>query len=165
MPLLHEELSGAVLGAFYHTYDHTGLGFSEALYHRALVLDLQEVGLHVETEVPFRVCYNRHAIGHYRLDILVEEKIVIECKAAVKIAPPHEAQLLNYLTATGLGLGFVLNFGPAPTFKRLVRNARPIGGTRMTMERLVRTPTDTRRRTATRTVADTHGQITDTDQN
>lgn len=137
MPILHEELSGVVIGAFYHTYDHTGVGFSEFIYQQALVIDLRSLGLKVETEVPFRVSYAGHHVGNYRLDIVVEDLLVIECKTAVKIAPVHEAQLLNYLNATGVELGFVMNFGPTPTFKRMIRSARPTGGSRITMERQV----------------------------
>ena len=118
--LLHGELSGQIIGAFFQVYNDLGFGFVESIYQRALPGALLDRGIPCEREVPFEVSYRGEPIGHYRADLVVDGKVIVEIKATDQIIPVHEAQLLNYLKATGIGLGLVLNFGPRPTFRRLI---------------------------------------------
>jgi GxxExxY protein len=118
--LLHGELSGQIIGAFFQVYNDLGFGFVESVYQRALPGVLLGRGIPSEREVPFDVCYRGEPIGHYRADLVVDGKVIVEIKATDRIIPVHETQLLNYLKATGIALGLVLNFGPRPTFRRLI---------------------------------------------
>lgn len=118
--LLHGELSGQIIGAFLQLYNELGFGFAESVYQRALPATLLNRGVPSEREVPFEVSYRGEPIGHYRADLVVDGKVIVEIKATDQIIPMHEVQLLNYLKATGIGLGLVLNFGPRPTFRRLI---------------------------------------------
>ncbi|MEN1940835.1 GxxExxY protein [Luteimonas sp. MJ246] len=113
-------LSGRVIGAFFDTYNELGHGFLESVYEAALAVRLEECGLEVRRQVPIAVRFHGQVVGHFRADMLVNDHLLIEIKAALQIAPPHEAQLLNYLKATGIRLGLLLNFGPRPEFRRRV---------------------------------------------
>jgi GxxExxY protein len=105
---------------------HTALGhgFLEAVYRRAIAAELRQRGLHVETEVPFAIQFAGATVGEYRADLVVERKIVVECKVAEFLTAVHEAQLINYLRASGLELGLLLNFGSRATFRRLVCSSK-----------------------------------------
>ena len=113
-------LSGKVIGAFFDTYNELGHGFLESVYETALAVRLEECGLLVKRQVPIDVRFHGRIVGEFRADMLVNDHLLIEIKAALRIAPPHEAQLLNYLKATGIRLGLLLNFGPSPEFRRRV---------------------------------------------
>ena len=86
-------------------------GYEEKIYKNALLIELQERGIHVDTEVAFSVNYKGHVLGEYRADIIAEGKCIIELKAVRTIAPVHEVQLVNYLNATGIDDGLLINFG------------------------------------------------------
>ena len=86
-------------------------GYEENVYKNALFLELKEAGLSVETEVPFNVSYKGHIVGSYRADMIVEKKVVVELKAISTLIPMNEVQLVNYLTATGIDDGLLINFG------------------------------------------------------
>ncbi|WP_133000950.1 GxxExxY protein [Luteimonas arsenica] len=118
--LVLRRLSDRVIGAFFDTYNELGHGFLESVYEAALAVRLRECGLRVEQQVPIDVRFHGHVVGQFRADMLVERRLLIEIKAAVQIAPAHEAQLLNYLKATRVHLGLLLNFGPRPEFRRRV---------------------------------------------
>lgn len=120
MSLLHEEITDKILAAFYNVYNELGYGFLEKIYENAIVIELTSMGLEVQTQVPVTVRYRGQVVGEHQLDLLVDGKIVIELKAAESIASAHEAQLINYLRATGLKLGLLLNFGKKPEFRRKV---------------------------------------------
>jgi GxxExxY protein len=81
---------------------------------------LKDAGIPSDREVPTTVYFRGNSIGEYKLDLLVKNAIVVECKTADQIVAPHKVQLLNYLKATNYTLGLILNFGPTPTFKRIV---------------------------------------------
>jgi GxxExxY protein len=121
--LLHADVTGAVLGAFYDVYDTHGYGFLEVVYRRAMLVALRSRRIEAETEVPFTVHYRGAVVGEYRADLVVERRVIVECKCADHIGPAHEAQILNYLKASGLSVGLLLNFGPRPTFRRLIRSS------------------------------------------
>lgn len=116
--MIEDALSRSIVGAFHDVYNDTGEGLPEVVYQRCLVIALSYRGLSVSTEVPFTIHYRGRPVGEYRLDLVVEHKVVIECKATERPHLNHEAQLLNYLISTGLPLGYLLHFGKSPTFKR-----------------------------------------------
>ena len=120
LALVHGDLSREIIGAFYDVYNELGFGFSEVLYQRAMPVALAGRGVHCEQELVLVVRYKGEVVGNYRADLIVEGKIIVECKVAVRILPVHEAQLLTYLKAGGITVGMVLNFGPRPTFRRLL---------------------------------------------
>lgn len=118
--LIHGEITGEIVGAFYEVYNELGSGFVESVYLRALEFALIARGIPSEREAPITVVFKGEAVGHFRADLIVDGKVIVEAKAATQIVPIHEVQLVNYLRATGIAVGFVLNFGPRATFRRLV---------------------------------------------
>jgi GxxExxY protein len=117
---LFREISGAILGAFYAVHSELGFGFLEAVYANALVVLLRQSGLKVERQVSFQVVFHGHIVGNYRADLVVESRIIVEIKAGRSLIPQHAAQLLNYLRASRLQVGLLLNFGEKAEFKRVV---------------------------------------------
>jgi len=120
---MHGELSHEILGAFFRVHTTLGHGFLEAVYRRAMEQELTRRGLIVTVEVPFSIRFDGYVIGDYRADLVVEQKVIVECKAAEYLTAAHEAQLLNYLRASAISLGLLLNFGARATFRRLVRSS------------------------------------------
>jgi len=115
-----QTLGQQIVGVFYEVYRELGHGFLESAYQRAMHIALSERGIHCEREVPVSVQFRGRIVGEYRMDLVANRAFVIECKTADKISPAHHAQLLNYLKATDYNLGLILNFGPKPSFKRLI---------------------------------------------
>lgn len=118
--LMHEALTDQVLRAFFDVYNQLGHGFLENVYEAALQIALKESGLKTERQVPISVRFRGHCVGEYRADLVVEDILILEIKAQTALSPVNEAQLLNYLKATGMTVGLLLNFGPKPQFKRRV---------------------------------------------
>ncbi|HEY5971221.1 MAG TPA: GxxExxY protein [Pseudoxanthomonas sp.] len=118
--LIQKDLSGRVLGVFFDVYNALGHGFLESVYENALAIALVDSGLAVERQTPINVNFRGHCVGEFRADVLVENLLILEIKAQATLTPIHEAQLLNYLKATNMPLGLLLNFGPRPQFKRRV---------------------------------------------
>jgi GxxExxY protein len=118
--LLHGELTDRVLRAFFDVYTQLGHGFLESVYEAALTIALNESGLKAERQVPISVRFRGHCVGEYRADLVVEDLLILEIKAQAALSPINEAQLLNYLKATGMQVGLLLNFGPKPQFKRRI---------------------------------------------
>lgn len=115
----HEEITRKILHAFYKiVYPSLGYGFLEKVYENALVLALEDMGIKVQQQARIEVYFQGRVIGEYYADLLVEDAVIVELKAANQIAPEHEAQLLNYLRATPYEVGLILNFGPSPNVKR-----------------------------------------------
>jgi GxxExxY protein len=121
-PMLHGELTGLVLDSFFEVFRELRSGFLEATYRNAMVVALNEKGIAAEREKALDVRFHDVVVGHYRMDLVVEGLVIVECKTAKKIDPAHEAQLLNYLHGTRMPLGYVLNFGRRPTFKRVINH-------------------------------------------
>ena len=96
----HTEVTERVIGAFYDAYNALGYGFLEAVYERALAIELEKLRLHVVPQARIQVSYAGQVVGDYFADLLVEEKVLIEVKAVRSLHEEHEAQLLNYLKAT-----------------------------------------------------------------
>jgi GxxExxY protein len=117
--LLHREITEQITGLFYDVYNELGRGYLESVYVSALVVALQQRGIRYRRETPLEVHFRGVPVGFVRADLLVEERVVVEVKAARVIDSAHEAQLLNYLRASSIDVGLLLNFGARPTFRRL----------------------------------------------
>jgi GxxExxY protein len=120
MTYKHSDLTSAIIGAFYDVYNELGYGFLEKVYENALVYELAKRGLNVHQQMPIKVYYDDQLVGQYFADLLVSDAVIVELKAAEAIAEEHEAQLLNYLKATEIDVGLILNFGPKPQVMRKV---------------------------------------------
>ena len=120
MNYLHSELSEKILKAFYNVYNTLGFGFLEKVYENSMMVELKKLGLKCRQQQHIDVFYDEIKVGDYFADIVVEDKIIIELKAAEALAPEHEAQLVNYLRATDVEVGLLLNFGKKPEHKRRV---------------------------------------------
>jgi GxxExxY protein len=121
----HSELSEAVIGVFYEVYNELGYGFLESVYRNSLRLALLAKGLRVEAEVAVPVFFRGKNVGDFRADMVINSCLLLELKTADAIVIAHEAQLLNYLRATNLEVGLILNFGPKAQVRRLAYdNAR-----------------------------------------
>jgi GxxExxY protein len=108
---LDAELTRSIIGAAFEVHNLLGTGFLEKVYQNALVKELRLRGCHAEAELKIPVYYKQELVGDYYADILVERRIILESKALSKLTGDHEAQLLNYLKATGHKLGLLINFG------------------------------------------------------
>jgi GxxExxY protein len=118
--LKHGLVTDQILGVFYQVYNELGHGFLESVYHRSLVLALQSVGLNVCSRVTIPVWFRGQQVGQFEADILVENCVLLELKAVRALDSSHRAQILNYLRATEIEVGLLLNFGERPEFKRVV---------------------------------------------
>ncbi len=118
--LKHRELTEKIIGAFYDVYNELGHGFLESVYEHALAIALVQAGMKVERQVPISVWFRGQQIGDFRADMVVDRNVLLELKAARTIEQAHEKQLLNYLRATDIEVGLLLNFGVKPEFRRLV---------------------------------------------
>lgn len=116
--LKHEELSKILIDTYYEVYKELGYGFLEKVYENSYIIALQEKGIHGKRQVPIKVYFRNNHVGMYFADIIVEDLIIIELKATDSLCLEHETQLINYLRATDIELGFLLNFGVKPEFKR-----------------------------------------------
>ena len=110
-------------GAIFEVNRILGPGFLEKVYENALLIELRERGLRVENQVPIDVNYKGTNVGEYIADLLVEDKVIVELKTVEKLTKFHEAQLLNYLKATGIRVGLLINFqNEKAEIKRMVLN-------------------------------------------
>ena len=116
----HSELTDVIISVFYDVYNELGFGFLESVYRKAMRVALIEKGVNVQEEVPVSVFFRRQSVGDFKADLVVNNSILIELKTAETLGPAHEAQVLNYLRATSLELGLLLNFGPKPQVRRLL---------------------------------------------
>ena len=121
MTLIDEKLTEKIIGVCFEVINELGSGFLESVYQKALVLALLQAGLTVQAQVPLKVAFRGQVVGEFVADIIVEGRIVLELKSGKALNAEHEAQLLNYLKATGMKVGLLLNFGrPKLEWKRLV---------------------------------------------
>jgi len=118
--LKHGLVTDKILRVFYDVYNELGHGFLESVYHRSLVVALQSVGLNVCSPVDIPVWFRGTQVGSFEADILVENCVLLELKAVRTLDWSHRAQLLNYLRATDIEVGLLLNFGERPEFKRVI---------------------------------------------
>ncbi len=108
---MNDELSGSVIGCAYTVYNQLGFGFLESVYEKALSIELKRAGIIHERQSPVQVFYENEVVGDFVVDLLVENKLVVELKAVTHIITTHEIQLVNYLAATRLDVGLLINFG------------------------------------------------------
>ena len=118
--MLHKEITSKIISAFYAVYNTLGYGFLEKVYENALVIELEKRGLTIEQQLPIQVYYEGKVVGEYFADLLVNDKVIVELKAVKEIIDAHEAQLVNYLKATNIEVGLLLNFGTEAKFKRKI---------------------------------------------
>ena len=124
------EITEAILGCAFEVINELGAGFLESVYERAMLLALRQKGLMAEGQRSIRVMFRGEAVGDFYADILVEEKVIVELKAVKVIAPEHEAQVINYLNATGIEVGLLINFGnPRLEYRRFTRRRERHGYT------------------------------------
>jgi GxxExxY protein len=120
--LLHSEITEAVIGCAFEVSNELGSGFLESVYEKALQVALRNRGISASCQKPIRVMFREECVGEFYADFLVEEKVVVELKAVKALAPEHQAQILNYLNATGFEVGLLVNFGNSRLeFKRFSR--------------------------------------------
>ena len=119
--LIEGELTEKILGASFKVLNTLGAGFLEKVYENDLSMELRRTGFAVENQKLFQVRYEGTVVGEYLADLVVAGKVIVECKAAINLDSVHEAQLINYLKASGLHVGLVINFGrPKLQYRRLV---------------------------------------------
>ena len=114
----HEAITEKIIKAFYKVYNTLGYGFLEKVYENALCIELTEMGFKVERQKKHLVYYFGHIVGDYNADLLVEQLVAVELKANEYLVEANESQLINYLKATTLEVGLLLNFGKKPEIRR-----------------------------------------------
>lgn len=116
----HGEITERVIKAFYEVYNELGHGFLESVYEEAMSVVLAENGLNAQRQVSIPVWFRARRIGNFCADLIVEDAVLIELKAARGLDSAHESQILNYLRATEIEIGLLMNFGAKAEFKRFV---------------------------------------------
>ena len=116
----HEEITDKIIKAFYKVYNTLGYGFLDKVYERAMLIELKQMGLNTESQSKILVYYYGNIIGDYCSDLTVENVVICELKAAECIVEEHEFQLINYLKATTIEVGLLLNFGKKPEIRRKI---------------------------------------------
>jgi GxxExxY protein len=114
----HKELTEKIIEIFYRVYNTLGYGFLEKVYENALVIEFRKEGIEVICQAPINVVYESQIIGEYYADLLIDGRVIVEIKAVRNLSQEHEAQLLNYLKATEVEVGLLLNFGRRPEVKQ-----------------------------------------------
>ena len=121
----HRDITKDIIGCAFDVINELGSGFVESVYEHALVIALREKGWSVTAQHPISVLFRGQRVGEFFADILVQGKVIVELKAARAIAPEHQAQIVNYLNATGIEVGLLINFGqPRLEYKRFTRTKR-----------------------------------------
>lgn len=118
--MLEEKLTGQIIKIFYKVYNNLGHGFLEKVYHNALMIELRKAGFNFETKKEITVYYENEIVGKFETDLIIEGKVILELKAKETLHEAHEAQLVNYLRATEIEVGLLLNFGKTPEFRRKI---------------------------------------------
>jgi GxxExxY protein len=121
-PMAHSNITETIIGCAFEVMNELGSGFLESVYEKALVHALRQKGLMALSQHPLKVMFRGVCVGDFFADILVESKVIVELKAVKAIAPEHQAQIINYLNATGLEVGLIINFGnPKLEYRRFTR--------------------------------------------
>jgi len=116
----HGDVTDRILREFYDVYNELGGGFLESVYQSALALALRQSGLKIMSQVDLPVHFRGQVVGDFRADLIVDEIVLLELKAAQTLDRIHETQVLNYFRATSIEVALLLNFGPKPQFKRFL---------------------------------------------
>ena len=122
--LLHGDITGEIISSFYAVYNELGYGFVEAVYVRALAIELFQRRMNVAREVPVTVFYKGVTVGTFRADLIVSETVVVEVKAGEQTTDFDRHQLLNYLRASGKEVGLLLHFGPKAVLRRVIHTRK-----------------------------------------
>ena len=122
MTTRHYGLTRAIIGCAFQVSNELGTGFLESVYETAMLIALKDEGITAVSQKPIEVTFRGQAVGTFFADLLIEDKVLVELKAAKAIAPEHQAQVINYLKATGIEVGLLINFGnPRLEYKRFTR--------------------------------------------
>lgn len=116
----HSDITEKIIKAFFKVYNKLGYGFLEKVYENAMFFELKKSGLYVEKQKRIKVYYEEMIVGDYFADLIVNETVIVELKATETLHKEHEYQLINYLKATDIEIGLLLNFGKTPEFKRKI---------------------------------------------
>lgn len=117
----YHKLTRKIIKGYYEVYNELGTGFLESVYENAMIMVLKnEVQLNVIAQEPIEVYFRNKIVGHFQADLLIEDKVIVELKSVSKLLPEYKAQLINYLKATNIELGLLMNFGDEPEFKRYI---------------------------------------------
>lgn len=116
----HSGLTKKIISEVYHVHNVLGSGFLEKVYENALHKRLKDMGMFVQKQFPIKVHFEEELVGEYFADLIVDEKVIIELKVATTLHPIHEVQLVNYLKATMIEVGLLINFGDGVEIKRKV---------------------------------------------
>jgi GxxExxY protein len=125
--MMEDTLTKMIIGCAYKVHNALGSGFLEKVYENALKIELEKIGLVVKQQEPINVTYGGQVVGEYFADLWVDGRVVIELKASQMLVKQNEVQLVNYLAATGIDCGLLLNFGPSVEVKRKFREYKPKG--------------------------------------
>lgn len=118
----HADLTEKIIEACFEVMNELGAGFLESVYEKSLLVALKEKGLSAEFQVPLKVTFRGKVVGEFFADVIIEQKVLIELKTVKSLLPEHQAQVINYLRATGLEIGLLVNFGnPKLEIRRLHR--------------------------------------------
>ncbi len=118
--MLYAELTEKIIGCAFDVQHDLGSGFLESVYEKAMVVALSDARVPVRSQVPIKVNFRDQVVGEFYADLLVDENVIVELKAVSELVPQHQAQLINYLNATGIPVGLLINFGnPKLQYRRL----------------------------------------------
>ena len=117
---LHSETTEQIIKAYFHVYKKLGFGFIEKIYENSLAITLRKRGFEVQQQEPVAVYFEGELVGEYNADLIVNRKVIVELKSVETFHNRHEVQLLNYLRATPIEVGLLMNFGEKPAFKRRI---------------------------------------------
>lgn len=118
--MLHENITKKIIEAFYKVYNQLGYGFLEKVYHNAMLIELNQMGFECKSQHRIKVYYDEFQVGDYYADIIVDDSVIVENKASEGLCEANENQLINYLKATDIEVGLLLNFGKEPEFRRKI---------------------------------------------
>lgn len=120
MNYLYHNLTELIIKCFYEVYGQLGYGFLEKVYEHSMMIELTRNGLNARNQQPMKVLYKGELVGDYLADIVVEQAVIVELKAVDVLVQEHESQLINYLKATNIEVGLLLNFGTRPEIRRKI---------------------------------------------
>jgi GxxExxY protein len=121
--LRYAEITQSVIGCAFAVINELGAGFLESVYERALLLALRQKGHSALSQQPIKVLFRGECVGEFYADVLVDDRVLVELKAVQAITPEHQAQIINYLNATGIEVGLLINFGkPKLEYRRFTRS-------------------------------------------
>lgn len=118
--MLYSEITDKIINSFYKVYNMLGYGFLEKVYENAMVIELERAGFRVSQQQNIKVYYENQVVGDHFADIIVNDFVILEIKAAEGLKDENKAQLINYLKATNKEIGLLFNFGKRPDFKRAI---------------------------------------------